>query len=159
MFNFVVDDFGIKSQGIQHVRHLKETLEENYEVSVDWKGRLFCGITLNWNYDMGFVDLSVLGYVQKARVKYQHPLPNRPQHSPYQASPIKYGAKIQHLVPEDTSPPLTEEQIRRVQDVVGTFVWYGAACDPTLAASLSALATRQSKGTDNMKKASHQLVG
>ena len=27
MFSLVVDDFGIKSQGIQHVIHLKETLE------------------------------------------------------------------------------------------------------------------------------------
>ena len=35
MFSLVVDNFGIKSQGIQHVRHIKETLEENYEVSVD----------------------------------------------------------------------------------------------------------------------------
>ena len=40
MFSLVVDNFGIKSQGIQHVRHLNETLEEHYEVSVDWKGRL-----------------------------------------------------------------------------------------------------------------------
>ena len=56
MFSLVVDDFGIKSQGIQPVRHLKETLEYHYEVSVDWKGRLFCGITLNYNYDMGFVE-------------------------------------------------------------------------------------------------------
>ena len=107
---------------------------------------------------MGFIDLLDPGYIQKARVKYQHPIPKRPQHSPYQAAPVKYGAKIQHPVPEDMSPPLTEEQIRRVQDVVGTFVWYGAACDPTLAASLSALATQQSKGTDNVKKASHQLL-
>ena len=89
---------------------------------------------------MGFVDLLVPGYVQKAWVKYQHPLPTRPQHSPYQSAPIKYGAKIQHPVPEDTIPHLTEEQIRRIQDVVGTFVCYGAACDPTLAASISALA-------------------
>ena len=78
-------------------------------MSVDWEGRIFCGITLDWNYDMGFVDLSVPGYVQKAQVKYQHPLPTRPQHSAYQAAPIKYGAKIQHPVPEDMRPPLTEE--------------------------------------------------
>ena len=157
-FSLVVDDFGIKLQGIQHVRHIKKTLEEHYEVSVDWKGRLFFGIALDWNYAMGFVDLSVPGYVQKARVKYQHPIPKCPQHYPYQAAPIKYDAKIRHPVPENTSPPLIEEKIRRVQDVVGTFVWYGALCDPTLAASLSALATRQSKGTDNVKKASHQLL-
>ena len=34
-FSLVVDNFGIKLQGIQHVIHLKETIEEHYEVSVD----------------------------------------------------------------------------------------------------------------------------
>ena len=107
---------------------------------------------------MGFVDLSVPGYVQNARVKYQHSLPTWPQHSPYQAAPIKYGVKIQHPVPENTSPPLTEEQSSCIQYIVGTFVWYGAAFDPTLAASLSALETRKSKGTYNVQKESHQIL-
>jgi len=34
-FALVVDDFGIKTVGIQHVKHLKATLERHYEVSVD----------------------------------------------------------------------------------------------------------------------------
>ena len=59
MFSLVVDDFGVKCQGIQHAKHLKEALEKYYEVAVDWKGRLFCGITLGWNYNTRHVDLSV----------------------------------------------------------------------------------------------------
>ena len=35
MFSLIVDNFGIKLQGIQHVRHLKKMLEEHYDVSVD----------------------------------------------------------------------------------------------------------------------------
>ena len=35
MFSLVVDDFGVKCQGIEHARHLKKSLEEHYEVSVD----------------------------------------------------------------------------------------------------------------------------
>ena len=83
MFSLVVDDFGVKCEGIQHAKHLKESLENHYEVAVDWKGRLFCGITLDWNYDMKHVDLSVPGYVQRKLTKYQHPDPKKPQHSPY----------------------------------------------------------------------------
>ena len=30
MFNLVVDDFGVKCQGIQHAKHLKEALEKYY---------------------------------------------------------------------------------------------------------------------------------
>jgi len=34
-FSLVVDDFGIKTVGIQHAKHLKATLERHYKVSVD----------------------------------------------------------------------------------------------------------------------------
>ena len=61
MFSLVVDDFLLKCQGIQHAKHLKEALEKYYEVDVDWEGRLFCVITLDWNYNMRNGDLSVPG--------------------------------------------------------------------------------------------------
>ena len=47
MFSLVVNNFGVKCQGIQHAKHLKASLEEHYNVAVDWKGKLFCGITLD----------------------------------------------------------------------------------------------------------------
>ena len=147
MFSLVVDDFGVKCQGIQHAKHLKEALDKYYEVAVDWKGLLFCGITLDWNYKMRHVDLYVPSYVQRKRTKYQHANPKKPQHSPYQAQTIQYGTKVQQLVKSYTSAPLYDEQIKRVQDIVGNFVWYSHACGPTLAASLIAIASQQTKGT------------
>ena len=158
IFSLVVDDFGIKCQGIEHARHLKKSLEEWYEVSVDWAGKLFCGITLDWNYDMGHVDLSVPGYVERKLTKYQHQKPTHPQHSPYLAAPIKYGAKVQEPVPSDTSAPLSPEEIKHVQDIVGSFIWYGRACDPTLSAALSAIAARQTKGTANVMAACRHFL-
>ena len=158
VFSLVVDDFGVKCQGIQHAKHLKTALEKHYEVSVDWKGKLFCGITLDWNYKMGHVDLSVPGYVGRKLTKYQHPKPTRPQHSPYLAAPVEYGAKVQNPVEKDTSDPLSAEQIKHVQDIVGSFIWYGRACDPTLAAALSAISARQAKGTKNVLAACHHLL-
>ena len=56
-FAIVVDDFGIKCQGIQHAKHLKESLERHYEVTIDWSGGRFCGIILNWNYKNKHVDM------------------------------------------------------------------------------------------------------
>ena len=73
MFSLAVDYFGVKFEGIQHAKHLKELLKNHYEVAVDWKGRLFYGITLDWNYNLQHFDLSVPGYVQRKLTKYQHP--------------------------------------------------------------------------------------
>jgi hypothetical protein len=158
MFSLIVDDFGVKCQGIQHAKHLKTALEEHYDVSVDWEGKLFCGITLDWNYDMKRVDLSVPGFVNRKLTKWQHKKPTRPQHSPYQAAPIVYGAKTQKPVQSDVTAPLTDKQIKLVQEIVGAFIWYGQACDPTLTATLSAIASRQTKGTEAVLAACHQLL-
>ena len=81
-----------------------------------------------------------------------------PQHSPYQAQPIQYGTKVQQSIKSDTSAPLSDEQIKRVQDIVGNFVWYSRACDPTLAASLSTIASCQTKGAEDVMAACHQLL-
>ena len=35
MFSLVVDNFGVKCEGTQHTKHLKEYLEHHYEVAVD----------------------------------------------------------------------------------------------------------------------------
>ena len=125
---------------------------------MDWKGRLFFGITLDWNYNMRRVDLSIPSYVQRKRTKYQHYNPKNPQHSPYQAQPIQYGTKVQQPVKSDTSAPLSYEQIKSVQDIVGAFVWYNPVCDPKLAASLSAISSHQTKGTKDIIAACHQII-
>jgi len=64
-FTLVVDDFGIKYQGVEHAQHLLKAIKEDYTVEVDWTGALYCGIKLEWNYKKGYVDISMPGYVQK----------------------------------------------------------------------------------------------
>ena len=71
---------------------------------------------------MHHVDLSVPEYVWHTLIKYQHPQPNQPQHSPYQAALIIYGAKVQQPMPTDNTAPLTDKHIKHVQDIVGTFI-------------------------------------
>ena len=107
---------------------------------------------------MKHVDLSVPGYVKRKRTKYQHPDPKKPQHSPYQAATIRYGAKFQSPVQSDKTAPLYPEQIKLFQDIVGTFIWYGRACDPTLTAALSAIASSQTNGTQAVLAAAHPLL-
>ena len=55
-------------------------------MAADWKGDLYCGITLDWNYDQGYVDISMPGYVQRLLDKFKHDKPTKPQYSPYKAA-------------------------------------------------------------------------
>ena len=45
-FTLVVDDFGVKYVGKQHAEHLMSILKKHYDMEEDWKGELYCGITL-----------------------------------------------------------------------------------------------------------------
>ena len=145
-FTLVVDDFGIKVEGDTHANHLVQTLKRWYNVTVDWKDELYMGIKLEWDYANRTLDTHVPGFVKKALHKYQHPVPAKPQHAPAKSKPIQYGAKIQ-VEEHDTSPALSPAGIKRIQDVVGTFVWYSRASDRTMTATLSSIASRQSTAT------------
>jgi len=50
------------------------------------------------------------------------------------------------------------DQIKRVQKIVGTLLYYGRAVDSTLLTALSAIAARQSNGTQAIAEACHQLL-
>jgi hypothetical protein len=142
----VIDDFGIKVTNMRDMDHVLDVLKEHYTVVVNMTDSLFCGIHLTWNYAQGHVDYHMPGYINKALTKYQHPKPVSPQHAPYKAAPIHYGARVQR-VEVDTTQPLTSKEIKRVQDIVGTLLHYARAVDPTLFAALSTIAARQSNGT------------
>jgi hypothetical protein len=83
IFTLVVNDFGIKYVGKEHVDHLLQALKQEYEVTEDWTGALYCGITLDWNCKEGTLDLSIPGYVDASLHKFQHKSPTRPEHAPY----------------------------------------------------------------------------
>jgi hypothetical protein len=63
------------------------------------------------------------GYIDKALKKYQHPTLTAPQDAPYAAAPIKYGAKVQQ-VKIDTTSPLPPAVLKQVQDILGILLYY-----------------------------------
>lgn len=97
------------------------------------------------------------GYITKALTKFQHPPPEEPVDSPYQHVPIIYGKKTQMVI-EDTSPKLQPAEITRIQNIVGTLLYYARAVDCTLAAALSTISSQQAHGTEATKQACKQLL-
>ena len=50
-FTLVVDVFGVKYVDKKHAWHLVDALKKcTYQLEDDWEGKLYCGITLDWNY-------------------------------------------------------------------------------------------------------------
>jgi hypothetical protein len=100
----------------------------------------------------------MLRYINKLLTKYRNPKPVFPQHSPYKAALIQYGARVQR-VEVNTTQPLSPKEIKCVQDTVGTLFYNARAVDPTLLVALSAIAALQSNGTRAVADACHQLLG
>ena len=145
-FTLIVDDFGVKYVGEQHANHLIEVLKGFYDVSEDWKGEKYAGITMDWDYEKRQVHLSMPGYVKEALVRFKHKL-RRKTDQPHRHEPPKYGATIQYAKEEDSSDLLNAKETQSIQQITGTFLYYARAVDPTMLVALSAIASMQSKPT------------
>ena len=118
-FTLVVDDFGIKYVGEEHVHHLQRVLKQHYDIKSDWSGQHYIGITLLWDYHRQQVHLTMPGCVTKAlRLVFQHKL-SKKQNVPYPMTVIQYGAKQQYARQESTDPPLDEKGQKFIQQVCG----------------------------------------
>jgi hypothetical protein len=147
-FSLVVDDFGVKYVGREHAEHLMACIKKNYNISSDWNGTAYCGLTLDWDYKNRTVDLSMPGYIKAALHKYQHPAPARPEHAPHGWNPPIYGAKTQFVSDPTPSPALSDKDVNKLQQLTGTLLYYARAVDPTLIMPINVLASEQSNSTE-----------
>lgn len=156
-FALVVDDFGVEYTNTADATHLITALKQHYEFEIDWDGKLFCGITLDWDYNAKTVCLSMPGYIAKALRRFEYSPKNCPQDAPHTHTPIQYSKTTQYA-PINNSPSLSPPEIKHIQEVVGTFLYYTQAVDPTLMAALSSIASAQSKGTQQTQQAVEQFL-
>jgi hypothetical protein len=97
--------------------------QKKYELTKDWDGNLYCGIKLNWNYNNRDLDILMPGHIIKQLQKYNHAIPAKPQHCPNTSQPCQYHSKAQRPLPVDTSPPLSDADIKHIQRVIGSILY------------------------------------
>jgi hypothetical protein len=130
-------------------------IRKNYNISSDCNGAAYCGLTLDWDYKKRTVDLSMPGYIKAALHKYQHPAPARPEHAPHTWNPPMYGAKTQFVNDETTSPALSNKDVKKLQQLMGTLLYYARAVDTTSIMRINLLASEQSNAT---KFTAHKVI-
>lgn len=157
-FTLVVDDFGVKYINDEDFQHLQDVLRKYYKISVDAKGSKYCGLDIEWDYEKRTCDISMPGYIERALQRFQHPIPDRPQHAPHAWTKPNYGAKIQYSPETDDTPPLDAKDTKRVQEILGTLLYYARAVDSTMLAAIGTLASQQANGTEAAMRALTQLL-
>ena len=120
-------------------------------------GDFYCGILLCWDYKAQILDISMPGYVKKQLLKYEH-IMQRVQHCPYSPEPKKYGAEAQSPLPQDDSRKLTDKEIKQVQKIVGSILYYVRAVDMTILMVLSLIVSEQTRGTERTLEKACQVL-
>jgi hypothetical protein len=157
-FCLIADDFGVKYVGKHNADHLVKALQDLHKISTDWKGELYCGLTIKWNYPQQYVDLSMPDYVAAALHKFRHDAPTSREDAPHKWNQPAYGAKIQYAPDLNSSTPLNKSQVTRLQQVIGTLLYYSIDVDPRMLVALGTIAAAQSNATDHTATAVVKLL-
>jgi hypothetical protein len=85
-------------------------------------------------------------------------MPSKQQLCPYAPSLKQCGAKAQAPLPVNISPNLSPEDIKEIECVIGSILYYAQAVNITVLMALSSITIEQSKQTSNMMVKTKQLL-
>ncbi|GAX19836.1 hypothetical protein FisN_11Lu298 [Fistulifera solaris] len=158
LFTLVVDDFLVKYTDRQQADKLLQLLQQYYVVKTDWSASHYVGLTIHWDYENRTADISMPGYVERALSRFDHPLPKQPEHSPHAWTAPIYGSRQQYAQTLDDAPQVSPAITTRIQEILGTLLYYACAVDCSLLPAVGTLATQQAHATEHTVEAITQLL-
>ncbi len=144
--------------GLEHFTYLLNILKKFHGVKYNMAGNKFAGMDIEWNYASHCCRIIMPGYISLLLLKYKHPQPAKPQLSPYKYLPIAYGAKLHITSDPDALELLDANRKHRVQEIVGSLLYYAQVVDNKLLVALSAIAAHQAKATIATEQAVNLLL-
>jgi hypothetical protein len=97
------------------------------------------------------------GYIEKMLTRFSAWLGDKTAPSPGIYHPPTYGAKTQYATIDDTEP-LSADDIKTLQAVVGSFLYYARATDPTMLTHTNELGSEQAHATEAVKQKAIRLL-
>jgi hypothetical protein len=85
-------------------------------------------------------------------------MPKKQQNCPYTPAPKQYGAVAQTPLPTDISPKLSDAEIKEIQHIIGSILYYAWAVNITILMALSSIASKQIRGMMNTMAKAKQLL-
>jgi hypothetical protein len=157
-FCLIANNFGVEYVGIEHFNHLLMVLQRYHQVQTNMAGNKIAGLNVQWDFPSKQVCIDMISYVNNLLLSLNWPTPKKPQLSPFTAIPIAYGQKTQYTADKDTSAPLLPEHIKRIQQIIGSLLYYAWADDNKLLVALNAISARQAKATVHTEQLMEMLL-
>ena len=89
-FCLCINDFGVKRHK-EDIHHLINTLQTYYQITINWAGTDYCGISIELNYDAGHVDISMPDYMFE-RLSTNSTIPRHKNHNMH-----RINGQCQHI--------------------------------------------------------------
>jgi hypothetical protein len=160
-FTLVVDDFMIKYKDKSDADHLMQTLRKLYKITEDWAAeQKYVGITFSHDLTKNKITMSMPGYVNKAIERFRaQDIPEAK--SPGIYIPPTYGQAAQTVIEpsEKDKKPLSAKQKTFIQEVVGVFLFYSRAVDPTMLTQINKISSEQANPTEATMTAVKRFLG
>lgn len=156
VFALVVDDFGIKYTTRDGADHLIRTLNLLYDIKIDWVGRTYVGFTITFDTILRTVALAMPGYINKILKRFNIS-PTARASTPAVYTPPSYGNPSQKPAC-DITDPLDPDDIKTLQEQVGSLLYYARSVDPTILPAVTTISSLQSKPTKAVAAAMTRLL-
>ena len=157
-FSLVVDDFGVKYHGLDNANHLIDTLKKLYDIKVNWKGDKYLGFLIEFDDNEHTVTLSMPEYIPKAIQRFNNNKTFHHAPTPALYHPPEYGKKGPQTERVDSTRPLNTAEVKRLQEITGTFLFYARAVDCTMLPACVQLAAAQADPTTAALGAADRLI-
>jgi hypothetical protein len=144
--------------GLEHFTYLLDILKKFHGIQYNMAGNKFSGMNIEWNYAARRCHISVPSYISSLLLKYKHPHPAKPWLSQYKCLSIAYGSKLHITLDPDTLELLDANRKRRIQEIVGSLLYYAWAVDNKLLVALSTITAHQAKATVATEQAVNLLL-
>jgi hypothetical protein len=96
------------------------------------------------------ISISIPGYIDKALIRFHEWTETKHAHSPDVYKTLEYGARVQYAA-DDATTPLNKADIKMLQEVVGSFLYYARAVDPTMLTTINTIASEQATTTEAVR--------
>ena len=100
----------------------------------------------------------MLSYVIDALKRFNHTATQKPQYQTFPHVKSNYGTKAQYSAEDDRSTPLSKDEKRFIQEVVGTFIYNVRAVNAKMLPALRSIASQQAAPTAQTMKCVQPLL-
>lgn len=137
--------------------HFIATLELLYKLTVNWAGSKYLGYHIAFDDTEHTVTLSMPEYVPKLIARFFPDGIPRGAASPAVYVPPQYGATVQ-LAPTDDTPQLDALDEKRLQEIIGSLLFYARAVDCTMLTAVNHVSSEQAHPTERVKAAAERML-